>query len=126
MSGSKAESDRRRGRASRALKRLGSHRSDHQKVGIQCRRAHHLAAVYQTADGLVYEARIGPHSHGSKDFIDTGRDGSQGGVEYVDFLEAGPTVDDSLPASCDCGPRTLSRVELLAFVRAGVPSVHLE
>jgi hypothetical protein len=126
MSGSKAESDRRRERAGRALKRLGSHRSGHQKVGIQCRRAHHLAAVYLTADGLVYEARIGPHSHGPKDFIDTGRSGSLGGIEYVDFLEADPTVDDAVPAWCDCGPRTLSRAELLAFVRAGVPSVSLE
>lgn len=126
MSSSSTDSDRRRGRASRALDRLGSHRSDRQQLGIQCRRAHHLATVYLTADGLVYEARIGPHGHGSKDFIDTGQDGSLGGVEYVDLLDAGPTVDDVLPAWCSCGPRTLSRAELLALVRDGVPSARLE
>jgi hypothetical protein len=85
-----------------------------------------VAAVYSTPDGLVYESRTGPHSHGSKDFIDTGRSGSRGGVEHVDLLAAGPAGDDALPAWCDCGPRTLSRAELLAHVRAGERSVRLD
>lgn len=126
MSSSRTSSDKRRARAARALKRLGPYRADHRQVGIQCRHAHHLAAVYLTNEGPVYESRTGPHSHGSKDFIDTGRSGSRGGSVYVDLLEADPTVDDRLPAWCDCGPRTLSRTELLAFVRAGVRSVRLE
>jgi hypothetical protein len=119
-------SDDRRDRAARALAELGSHRSDHQRLGVQCRHAHHLAAVYETAAGLVYESRTGPHGHGSKDFIDTGRSGSRGGQQHVDLLEAGPGVDDGLPAWCDCGPRTLSREHLLADARAGRRSVRVE
>lgn len=126
MSIPKTASDQRRSRAVRALEGLGTHRSAHQRLGIQCRHAHHLAAVYETGDGLVYESRTGPHGHGSKDFIDTGRRGSRGGDEYVDLLLAGPTVADELPAWCACGPRTLSRAEVLGHLRAGVRSVRLD
>ncbi|MBF4766188.1 hypothetical protein ISU10_00220 [Nocardioides agariphilus] len=84
-----------------------------------------MAAVYLTPEGLVYESRIGPHSHGSKDFVDTGRKGSRGGVEYVDLLQADRATDDALPAWCDCGPRTVSRAELLESVRLGVSSVRV-
>ncbi len=126
MSGSRTMSDERRDRAVRALDRLGSHRSEHQQVGVQCASAHHLAAVYRTVDGPVYVARTGPHGHGSKDFIDTGRSGTRGGTEYVDLLVAEPGADDALPAWCDCGPRTLSRRDLLAHLRTQVRSVRLE
>lgn len=126
MSGSRTVSDDRRARAVHALDRLGSHRSDHRRVGVQCARAHHLAAVYGTEDGPVYVSRTGPHAHGSKDFIDTGRSGVRGGAEYVDLLVAEPGAEDALPAWCDCGPRTLSRRDLLAHVRNGVRSVRLE
>jgi hypothetical protein len=125
MTRSKTMTEQRRERATRALADLGAHRSDHQEVGVQCRRAHHLAAIYSTEVGLVYESRTGPHSHGSKDFIDTGRSGSRGGEEYVDLL-ADDQADDALPAWCDCGPRTLSRSELRGVVRAGVRSVRVE
>lgn len=126
MSGSATDTGRRRARAARALDRLGSHRSDHQKVRVQCGHSHHLAAVYLTDEGPVYVSRTGPHSHGSKDFIDTGSAGARGGIEYVDLLDAGLSAEDELPAWCDCGSRTLSRQELLTFARAGVPTVRLE
>lgn len=125
MSGSKTISEERRSGAMRALDALGAHRSDHQQLRIQCGHVHHLAAVYSTPAGLVYTSRTGPHGHGSKDFIDTGRGGSRGGAEYVDMLGADPGVGDSLPAWCDCGPRTLSRAELLGYVRAGEGSVRM-
>jgi hypothetical protein len=71
-------------------------------------------------------ARTGPHSHGHKDFIDSGRHGSRGGEEYVDLLVAAATVNDELPAWCDCGPRTLSRRELLRHIAARRRIVRLE
>lgn len=105
-------------RAAQALATLGGHRSAHQVLGVQCRHAHHVAAVFDTADGLVYRSVSGPHSHGAKDRIDTGAHGSRGGTEYVDLLDA-RDADDQLPAWCDCGPRSLSRASLLDHVRAG-------
>ncbi|WP_191279654.1 hypothetical protein [Nocardioides flavus (ex Wang et al. 2016)] len=66
-----------------------------------------------------------PGSHGSKDRIDTGHHGSPSGAELVDLLDA-PEAEDALPAWCDCGPRTLSRTALLAHLRDGTRTVHLE
>ena len=42
------------------------------------------------------------------------------GIE-LDLLEAGgdPLTDDTVPAWCDCGPRTLSRVAMLEWIAAG-------
>lgn len=126
MTGPKTMSEERRELAAHALAGLGSHRSEHLQLGVQCRHAHHLAAVYLTDAGLVYQARSGPHSHGSKDFIDTGQHGSRGGKEYVDLLEAGPEADDGLPAWCGCGPRTLSRSELRGHINGGRRTVLLD
>jgi hypothetical protein len=122
----KGSTTARRRRAAEALAGLGSHRSDHQRLSIQCRHAHHLAMVYETDAGLVYQSRTGPHGHGSKDFIDTGSHGRRGGDEYVDLLAAGTAADDQLPAWCDCGPRTLSRSELLGQARSGPHTVRLD
>lgn len=117
--------DQRRLRAERALAELQPHLSDHQRLGVQCQHAHHLAAVYETPEGLVYHARTGPHSHGSKDFIDTGRHGSPSGDDYVDLLVADTMADDALPAWCDCGPRSLSRADLQRHLDAGQRTVRL-
>jgi hypothetical protein len=95
------------------------HRSDHQILGIQCSRGHHVATVYETPDGPVYLSITGSHSHGSKDFIDTGKHGLSRGAEHVDLLAAEAGTDDDLAAWCDCGPRNLSRTELLRLVRSG-------
>ncbi|MBD3785175.1 MAG: hypothetical protein IE926_19900 [Micrococcales bacterium] len=91
---------------------------------VQCRHAHHVAAVYDTDEGLVVVSRTGPHAHGSRDFLDLGRRGSRGGAEYADLLDAGPA--DGLPAWCDCGPRTLSRAELRRLVTERVATARLD
>jgi hypothetical protein len=117
--------DQRRKLASQALAELGMHRSDSEQLSVQCRHAHHVAAIYLTAAGLVYQARTGPHSHGSKDFIDTGQRGSRGGHEYADLLDAGPHEDDTLPAWCDCGSWTLQRSSLRHDLDLGRRTVHV-
>lgn len=126
MTRSTSTSAQRRELAAKALAGLGSHRSDSQQLSVQCRHAHHLAAVYSTSDGPVYVSRTGPHSHGQRDFIDTGRHGSRGGGEFVDLLVATPLEDDELPAWCDCGDRTLSRRELLGLLETGQRTVHID
>lgn len=119
------ESTRRQERAARALATLGMHRSDHQVLSVQCSCAHHVATVYETDAGLVHRCLTGPRSHGSKDFLDTGKHGHRAGSEYADLLDAGTHADDDLPAWCDCGPHTLSRSHLLALVRSGERTLRL-
>lgn len=126
MSSSKTMSQERRDRASRVLADLQPQASEHLRMRVQCRHGHHLAVLYLTEEGLVFESRTGSHSHGSRDFIDTGRRGSRGGAQYVDMLEGGPWADDGLPAWCDCGPRTLSRSELLVHLRRGLRVVRVD
>jgi hypothetical protein len=112
-------------RAAQALAALGSHRSQKRRLNVQCPRSHHVAAVYETDEGLVYCAIEGPHAHGSKDRVDTAHHGGSRGTEYVDLLVGDLLVDDALPAWCDCGPWTLSRAQLLeqADHRAGTVRV---
>ncbi|MCB8997875.1 MAG: hypothetical protein H6528_11315 [Actinobacteria bacterium] len=112
-------------RAERALAALGSHRSAHQRLNVQCPRSHHVAGVYETEVGLVYHAIEGPHAHGSKDRVDTAHHGGTRGADFVDLLAAGPMSDDGLPAWCDCGPWTLSRERLIedAALRPGTVRV---
>lgn len=116
--------DRRR-RAGQALADLAGPRSEHQRCSVQCAASHHLAAVYETGAGLVYHSVEGPHSHGSKDRVDTAHHGGPRGREYVDLLVGDAMSDDGLPAWCDCGPHTLSRAQLLADVAAGRRTVRV-
>lgn len=116
---------RRRARAEHALAGLGMHRSEAMVLQVQCSRAHHVAAVFETDAGLVVQSRTGPHGHGSKDFVDTGMHGADSGREHVDLLAAGEGTDERLPAWCDCGPRDLARDELLELVRAGEHHLRL-
>lgn len=111
-------SQRRRSQAQNALASLRDHRSDRQKLVVECRRAHHVAAVYATDLGLVYVSHIGPHAHGDLDLPDTGHRVERPGREFVDMLHA-TWADDGLPAWCDCGNRTLSRTDLAAEIAAG-------
>ena len=104
---------------------LGKTRGEHQRLSVQCRHGHHVAAVYDTSAGLVFRALTGPHAHGSKDFVDTAHHGADRGTAYVDLLAPGPMAEDGLPAWCDCGSWTLSRRELIGQVRAGDRTVHL-
>lgn len=84
---------------------------------VQCRRSHHLAAVFETDVGPVVLTHPGPHAHGSKDFVDTGHHGARQ-ADRLDLLEA-EGVGDGIPAWCACGPVQLSRAELLAGLDAG-------
>ena len=120
-----ATSERRWRIAADALALLGTQRSEHQRLSVQCPHSHHLAAVYETEAGLVYHAIEGPHAHGSKDRIDTPHHGGPRGTEHVDLLAGGPMSDDGLPAWCDCGPHTLSRSELLEEAAAGPRTVRV-
>jgi hypothetical protein len=120
-----ATSERRRRIAADALALLGTQRSEHQRLSVQCPHSHHLAAVYETEAGLVYHAIEGPHAHGSKDRIDTAHHGGPRGTEYVDLLAGGPMSDDGLPAWCDCGTHILSRSELLKDAAAGQRTVRV-
>ncbi|MEZ5186221.1 MAG: hypothetical protein R2720_10785 [Candidatus Nanopelagicales bacterium] len=117
--------DTRRQRAAEALAALGMHRSDHQRLSVQCARSHHLAGVYETDAGLVYAAIEGPHAHGSRDRVDTAHHGGPRGTEYADMLAGDAMSDDGLPAWCDCGSHTLSRAGLLSEVESGSRTVHI-
>ncbi|WP_028663177.1 hypothetical protein [Saccharomonospora halophila] len=93
----------------------------HVKLQVQCAEGHHVATVYDTEMGPVYVARSGQHAHGSRDFVDAAHHDSEHGVEIVDLLDpkADVTVDDALPASCECGPHTLARSELIRPIESG-------
>src|SRR5436305_14352561 len=102
----------RRALAEQALQNLGADRHRHILVRVRCPRSHHVAIVYGTSEGPVYRTQVGPHAHGSRDFVDVGHHGRRPGTEYVDLLDAGAFAEDVLPARCECGNRSLSRAEL--------------
>ena len=125
MSTASTTSSRRRHVAAEALDRLGAGRGDHQVLSVQCSRSHHLAAVYDTDAGPVYVAVTGPHAHGARDRVDTAHHGGSRGTEHVDLLQPTGRGRQTLPAWCDCGPRTLVRTELLDALRDRVRTLHL-
>ena len=79
-----------------------------------------MATVYDTGVGLVYAAPVRPRAHGDADLPDEPH-GDHEPRRWFDLLDAGsgPTVGDALPAWCDCGPRTLSRETVRAWVVEG-------
>jgi hypothetical protein len=111
----------RRAAAHAAVTALDGPLSTHRKLDVRCRNSHHVAAVYEADGVLVYSATVGPHGHGSRDRVDAGHAGSTRGRGHTDLLDtAGDMMsDDGIPASCECGPRTLSRAALLASVAQG-------
>jgi hypothetical protein len=117
-----------RGRiARRAFEALGPTPSDSIVLMVQCDSAHHLATVHRTAAGQVFHSVLHSKSHGSRDFVDTGHHASRTGADWFDLLDVDdPTIDDGLPAGCECGPHTLSRRQLLDQIRAGVKRVIVE
>lgn len=125
MAPAPSDSARRQRQARAALDALGPQRSTNQLISVQCRAGHHVATVYASEAGPVYVTRTGPHGHGSRDFVDTGRHGSRGGEPYVDLLDATAYADDGLAAWCDCGPRTVSRRELQDAIKDGSATVRL-
>jgi len=104
--------------AQQALDDLGPARAESERISVQCPRAHHIAAVYDTESGPVILTNPGPHAHGSKDYVDTGHHAAHH-ADRLDLLRAGRGVGDGIPAWCDCGPVELSRTHLLGRLRAG-------
>lgn len=125
MSRARTESSARHERAAAALAGLGSHRADHQRLGVQCRHSHHVAELFDTPEGLVFHATTGPRAHGSKDREDVAHHAAEHGTPVVDLLDAGAHADDGLLAWCDCGPWTLSRRDLLAAVARREHVLHV-
>lgn len=115
----------RRHTAAAALRELGGGRSESLRLEVLCANSHRVAAVYDTPAGLVYSTTLGPHAHGSRDFVGTEQRHGYRGKEYTDLLHGGALVDDALPAWCGCGPRTLSRAELTAAVAGYRRHLHV-
>ncbi len=111
---------RRRTVAAEAWAALGPDRRERVLLRVRCSRSHHVAAVYATPAGPVYATELGRHAHGHRDFVDVDhRPVSHGrvGRYHLDLLEPFDPADDALPATCECGPRTLSRADLLSALR---------
>lgn len=104
-----------------AVRALHGSRDGHVRLRVRCGESHRVATVYATDVGLVYVARSGPRAHGSKDFLDAAHHDAAHGTEVADLVELGPDDlgDDELPASCECGPRSVSRAQLLEALRSG-------
>jgi hypothetical protein len=117
-------SEQRHERATQGLADLGDVLAEHEVLSVQCTHSHHVAAVYDTAAGLVYRTVTGPHAHGRKDRPDVAHHSDQRGTVYADLLDD-PLADEMLPGWCDCGPWSLSRQDLLADVRAGQRTTHV-
>lgn len=111
-------------RAAQALTDLGAALAENEVLSVQCARSHHVAAVYDTAAGLVFRSITGPHAHGRKDRADVAHHGSHHGSSYVELL-TDPQAGEELAGWCDCGTWSLSRLELIADVRAGKRTIHL-
>ncbi len=102
----------RRAAALEALDALGDDRDERALLRVRCGRSHHVAAVFSTSAGVVFESRVGPHAHGDRDFVDAAHHASRHGSRYVDVLDAGRYADDLVPAACECGMHELSRAEM--------------
>jgi hypothetical protein len=116
-----ASATERRSAAHAAITALGAPLSAHRRLDVRCRHNHHVAAVYEADGELVYSATVGPRGHGSRDRLDAGHGGASCGRGHADLLDTGGDLlaDDGMPASCECGPRLLSRADLLAALRGG-------
>ena len=123
-----ASAAERRAAAQAAITALDGPLSVHRKLDVRCRRSHHVAAVYEADGTLVYSATVGPHGHGSRDRVDTGHGASSRGRGHTDLLDTSgdPLCDDGIPASCECGPRTLSRAALLTSLGQDVRHVIVD
>ncbi len=113
--------------AEAAWSRLPHGGHDTVRLRVQCAHSHHVAAVYATDVGLVYRAPVRARSHGSFDLPDEPH-GHQDPRPWFDLLADGEeaTVDDALPAWCDCGHRTLSRAAVLEWIRSGEHRVVID
>lgn len=126
MSGTASQSTDRQARATSALAEVGAPLSSVRLLAVHCANGHHVAGVYRTPEGPVVQAATGRHSHGHRDRIDTPHRGSRASSMWTDLLAPLPFADDGLPAWCECGPWTLSRTALTAWIDAGDRRVVLE
>lgn len=92
---------------------------------VRCGRSHHVATVFDTAAGAVYESWVGTHAHGRRDFIDEAHHAPRHGTRYVDLLDAGQEIDDVVPAGCECGSHGLSRTEMRQAIDAHRRTIQL-
>ena len=108
----------RRAAAAAALAALDGGLAAHRVLEVRWRRSHHVAVVVDLDGRLVYRAMLVTRGHGHNDRVDEGHHGDPRGRLYADLLEVGADelTDDGLPASCECGPRTLSRSQLLTSI----------
>ena len=97
------------------------------RLRVHCAVNHHVAKIYETDSGLVYESTIRRHSHGDRDLPDKPH-GDHEPTRWLDFLTVSddPTTDDVLPAWCDCGPRSLSRQAIRSWVASGEQRVVID
>jgi hypothetical protein len=118
----------RRAAAQAALIAIDGPLGAHRRLDVRCRRSHHVAAVYEADGELVYSATVGPRGHGSRDRVDAGHGASNNGRGHTDLLDTSGDLlsDDGMPASCECGPRMLSRADLLASVEKGMRHVIVD
>lgn len=108
-----------------ALDDLGNDREDRVLLRVRCGRSHHVAAVFDTPVGPVFESRVGSHAHGDRDFVDTAHHGTEKGRRKTDLLEAGRFTDDLVLAGCECGSHELSRTEMQRAINAHERTIQL-
>ena len=106
-----------------ALSRLGADAEEHPVLLVRCPRAHKVAFVYDTDQGLVYRAVVGPHA-GARARRPPGSGGHLEG-DFVDLVAAAPAQGDVLPAWCECGPHSVSRRIVLDFINSGCHVLRL-
>jgi len=115
-------------KARQAFEALGPSPSQSLVLQIQCNSAHHVAGIHDTTAGLVYYTVLHSKSHGRRDYVDLGHHASRLGLDWFDLLDPGddPSINDDLPAGCECGPATLSRQLLIEQVSQGLKRVNID
>ena len=93
------------------------------RLRVMCPQAHHVAVVYDTDVGLVYETPVRRHAHGDRDLLDLTHK-TQRITHWYDLLDV--DGDDALIASCECGERSLSRQALLEWIAADEKRVVID
>ena len=98
---------------------------DERLLSVLCRRRHHVASIYDTPAGLVFEALTGGPRRVWIDLLSSEDRNPVAPVGYVDLLEPTLSGDNEIAAWCACGPWTLSRRLLQRQVSAGLGTVVL-